>query len=622
MSSWRRAARAGSPPRSSRRWPRATGRSIYIIGTLDLEAAAELPSRPDFIRDERARHPDLTVAETLARYERLQAAQAARETLAELRRLAGEGRVRYLRADVRDAESLRAAVEAALGEAGRLDLVLHAAGINRSSLIPGKRFEDYRAVRDIKVLGHRNLRSALAGRMPAMWCNFSSLAGVTGQVGEVDYAAGNDYLACASQFATRVLGEDEFAIGWSLWTSVGLGANPVTAAFLERGGVYTGMDTSEGIHHFLRELHLPLHAPSIVFMGEAEKTALLDYRPGAMLPEAPKREEGGFFLDREVMRSRDAVEFERVFHLERDAYLAEHVVDGHPTLPGTFVTEIAAEAAMTLAPGRVAICFEDAVFSSFLRVYGPDRPAAKRIHATVQMHDDLETVVRVRISTDVVTPGGVVVATDRTHFEVTVRLRDEMPAAPRWEHWSPDEDGPLVRDPYHVPNPAVLLTGSFVSTRDTRLHALGRRAEFDLHVDAGDRRFGRFAGPGDRARRTRPDLGPRPCRRRVPDARGSGLHAADRSLRHAQRPRAGRRLPDAVAVLGAAEDRPRGSREHEPLRRRDAGRGHRRADPRHDDGDPRLRTSGQRRLPHAGRDAGPPRLERTTARPLAAVQER
>ena len=469
--------------------------TIYIIGTLDLEAAAELPSRPDFIRDESARHPDLTVAETLARYERLQAAQAARETLAELRRLAGEGRVRYLRADVRDAESVRAAVEAALGEAGRLDLVLHAAGINRSSLIPGKRFEDYRAVRDIKVLGHRNLRSALAGRMPAMWCNFSSLAGVTGQVGEVDYAAGNDYLACASQFATRVLGEDEFAIGWSLWTSVGLGANPVTAAFLERGGVYTGMDTSEGIHHFLRELHLPLHAPSIVFMGEAEKTALLDYRPGAMLPEAPKREEDGFFLDREVMRSRDAVEFERVFHLERDAYLAEHVVDGHPTLPGTFVTEIAAEAAMTLAPGRVAICFEDAVFSSFLRVYGPDRPAAKRIHATVQMHDDLETVVRVRISTDVVTPGGVVVATDRTHFEVTVRLRDEMPAAPRWEHWSPDEDGPLVRDPYHVPNPAVLLTGSFVSTRDTRLHALGRRAEFDLHVDAGDRRFGRFAVP-------------------------------------------------------------------------------------------------------------------------------
>ena len=52
-------------------------------------------------------------------------------------------------------------------------------------------------------------------------------------------------------------------------------------------------------------------------------------------------------------------EYERCFDLDRDAYLTEHVVLGHPTLPGTFVTEIAAEAAVELVSGRVPVAFED-----------------------------------------------------------------------------------------------------------------------------------------------------------------------------------------------------------------------------------------------------------------------
>ncbi|MGH2943685.1 MAG: SDR family NAD(P)-dependent oxidoreductase, partial [Solirubrobacteraceae bacterium] len=471
--------------------------AIYVLGTTDLDGLVEPPSRPDFMREQRARHPGMSVAEMNRGYERLQDALTGQRTLAELRGLVGEDRVRYLRADVRDGEAVAAAVRTVLDEAGHVDLVLHTAGINRSALIASKRFEDFRAVRDIKVVGHHNLKRAFGGREPAMWCNFSSLVGVTGQVGETDYAAGNDFLATASRYAARVQGADEFALGWSLWSSVGLGADPVKAAFLERGGAYTGMDPAEGVHHFLRELHLPAHDPSILYMGEPEETALLEYRPGTM-PErapAPAPERGRFFVGRTLSSGSDAIEIERTFDLERDAYLAEHVVLGHPTLPGTFVTEIAAEAATALAPGRMPVAFEDVVFSSFLRVYRTGRPAPKRIHARVLSHDDSETVVRVRIATDVVSPAGIVLTTDKTHFEITVRLRDEMPAAPHWEHWPAAEDGRAMPDPYHMPNPAVLLTGSFVSTRDTRLHALGRRAELALDLDPGDPRFAGFIVP-------------------------------------------------------------------------------------------------------------------------------
>jgi hypothetical protein len=108
---------------------------------------------------------------------------------------------------------------------------------------------------------------------------------------------------------------------------------------------------------------------------------------------------------------------------------------------------------------------------------------------------DQETVVDVQVLTDVVSPGGVVLQRDKPHFSVVVRLRDEFPDAPTWDHWSAAEDGPATPDPYHLPNPAVLLTGAFVSTRDTRQHALGRRAEFDLHLAPGDERFSQFLVP-------------------------------------------------------------------------------------------------------------------------------
>jgi hypothetical protein len=202
-----------------------------------------------------------------------------------------------------------------------------------------------------------------------------------------------------------------------------------------------------------------------------------------------------FYLDRVVSERPDEVCFERVFDLQRDSYIREHVVNGYPTLPGTFVPEIAAEAAMALAPGRIPAVFRDAVFSSFLRVYGPDRPVVKKVHARLLSHEVHETRVHVRITSDVVAPGGTLLRPDRVHFEVDVHLRDELPPAPYWEHWDPNEDADPIPDPYHIPNPAVQLTGVFVSTRDTRLHASGRRARFDLRAGADDPAFGAFVVP-------------------------------------------------------------------------------------------------------------------------------
>src|SRR5262249_10892322 len=159
--------------------------------------------------------------EASIRFDRIQQARTATDNLAELRRMCGEDRVRYLPCDLRDPD----AVLAALADLpGPPDLLLLVAGTNRAAEITTKSRHDFLTVRDVKVHSYLNLKAALAGRPPRRWCNFGSFVGFTGQRGETDYASANDFLTCAAATAG---GDGEFTVGWTLWRDTGLGASPI-----------------------------------------------------------------------------------------------------------------------------------------------------------------------------------------------------------------------------------------------------------------------------------------------------------------------------------------------------------------------------------------------------------
>ncbi|MGS0893201.1 SDR family oxidoreductase [Burkholderia stagnalis] len=483
--------------------------TLYLIGSSTLDAVdAELvaldddafaKSRPDYIRAQKALHPELPLPAIIRAFERRAEARAACRNIDAMKAFCGPHRVIYVRADVLDADSVRAAVDGILAREGRVDLLVNAAGLNRSASVLVKSFDDFVAVRDIKVRGYWNLRRAFGARQPRLWCNFGSFIGLTGQAGETDYASGNDFLNTQASYHRASLGHDEFTIGWTLWRSVGLGANPVTRAFLEKSGLFTSMRTEEGVHHFMRELGLGERAAMSVHLGEAERRAIERHLPGYFDVQAPVLPAGApraadFYLGTEIDRTHDSVTFERVFDLERDAYLAHHVVNGFPTLPGTFVPEVAAEAALRLVPGLKVVGFADAAFLHFLRVYDAKRPSVKRIHARRVAGEHDAVLVHVRISGDVLAPGGQILVRDKPHFEITVRLAPGYAPAPVWH------DGPVgnfvpVADPYHFDTAPVRLTGMFVSTTDTGMTDAGKQARFHLNVPADDPVFSRFVVP-------------------------------------------------------------------------------------------------------------------------------
>ena len=478
--------------------------TIYVLGSNEVELEGgetdEPVDREEYLRSAMRLTPDASLQALNRAYDRISDARSARANLVTIGAQNG-GRVVYLRCDVRDPDQVADAVGRVLAAEGRVDLVVNAAGINRSGLLRGKRLVDFQAVRDLKVLAYANLKRALVGRSP-LWCNFSSYIGLKGQIGETDYAAANDFVATASVFASRVQGQREFAIGWNLWSEVGLGADPLMKSFLAKRMRYTSMATAEGVHHFLRELDQPFHDPWSVFMGQAE----LDHLDVARLPRPDDEGDAAhplelapparppFYLGATLSSGEDHLAFERVFDGERDPYLRRHLVNGIPTLPGTFAAEIAAEAATALAPDQVPVRFENMIFSSFLRV--PDeRPVRKKILASVLERLPDETLVAVRVVTDVVAPDGRILAVDKPHFSCVVCMRDRLPAAPRWEMPELLGDAVALLDPYHVPNPAVHLTGPFVTTTDMWVHAQGCRSTYVPTLDPADPIFSSFLVP-------------------------------------------------------------------------------------------------------------------------------
>lgn len=137
------------------------------------------------------------------------------------------GPIRYARVDVADAEAVAALVRGILAEEGALHGVVHAAGAIRDAFLTRKRPEDLATVLGPKMDGVTALDDATADVALDLFVLFSSVAGMTGNIGQADYAFGNGYLdGFARQRADRVrLGERSgrtLSIGWPLWDGGGM----------------------------------------------------------------------------------------------------------------------------------------------------------------------------------------------------------------------------------------------------------------------------------------------------------------------------------------------------------------------------------------------------------------
>ncbi|WP_025764162.1 SDR family NAD(P)-dependent oxidoreductase [Dyadobacter tibetensis] len=183
--------------------------------------------------------------------------------------------INYLQCDVSDADAVRALIQEITVRFGKLNGILHSAGVTRDSFIMNKTSKEVREVFAPKVKGVQNLDQAIGDTPLDFFILFSSLAAVKGNIGQADYAAANAYL---DQFAHErnkrvangVSKGRTLSINWPLWAEGGMSVNEGSAHYLEKKWGMMPMPSQEGIKAFEKLLGSSL-SQGVVMYGQKEK---------------------------------------------------------------------------------------------------------------------------------------------------------------------------------------------------------------------------------------------------------------------------------------------------------------------------------------------------------------
>ncbi|MEU2798458.1 SDR family NAD(P)-dependent oxidoreductase [Streptomyces sp. NPDC007117] len=305
---------------------------------------------------------------------------------ANLRRMAERGiRMGYARADVTDAERVRAAVAELTAQLGPVTAVLHGAGRNEPTALADLTEEDFERTLAPKVDGLRAVLAAVdPGALKLLVC-FGSVIGRTGLRGEAHYATANERLAdLAQRFAAVSPHCRVRCLEWSVWSGVGMGEKLSVVESLAREGI-TPISPDQGVEVLLRLIADPDAPPVTVVTG---RTGEMD----TLRRERPQLPLHRFTVAPLVHYHGAELVTETELNVGTDPYLADHLLDGNLLLPAVIGMEAMCQVAAAVTGCDGVPVLEDV---RFLRpvVVPPEGSARVRIAATVTDTGTVEAVL-------------------------------------------------------------------------------------------------------------------------------------------------------------------------------------------------------------------------------------
>jgi len=340
------------------------------------------------IQDRGERATPALVEKELASLERAQAAQTAIDSV----RAAG-GTPHYFSVNLADAKNVAKVIEEVRQQSGRIDVLLHAAGIERSHNLPDKDPREFDLVFDVKSDGFFNLLHAI-GEMPlGAAVAFSSIAGRFGNVGQTDYSSANDLLCkITSSFRTTRPATRGIAIDWTAWGGIGMATRGSIPKIMELAGIDM-LPPEAGIPLIRRELTAGTTRGEIVIgqrlgvlLNEWDATGGLDASASetawkSLPPTGP-------MVGRVASISLyNGYAIETTLDPKIQPFLYDHQIDGTPVLPGVMGIEAFAEAALCLLPGWHVEAVEDVNFLAPFKFYRSE-PRTLSIEALVHAQRD------------------------------------------------------------------------------------------------------------------------------------------------------------------------------------------------------------------------------------------
>ncbi len=379
----------------------ASGGTFYL---LDLVPQPD-PDNPDlkrFVSDKENLKRDLfariqargeratpaLVEKELASLERARAAQTAIDAV----RAAG-GTPYYFSVNLADAGAVAKVIDQVRQGHGRIDVLLHAAGIERSHFLPDKDPREFDMVFDVKADGFFNLLQAI-GEMPlGATVAFSSIAGRFGNAGQTDYSSANDLLCkITSSFRTTRPATRGIVIDWTAWGGIGMATRGSIPKMMELAGIDM-LPPEAGIPLIRRELTAGATRGEIVIgqrlgilLNEFDATGGLDASAAEAASKSSPRI--GPMAGKVVSVSvSDGYTVEAVLDPHDQPFLHDHQIDGTPVLPGVMGIEAFAEAALCLLPEWHVEAVEDVNFLAPFKFYRGE-PREVQIETRIHPHGD------------------------------------------------------------------------------------------------------------------------------------------------------------------------------------------------------------------------------------------
>ena len=218
--------------------------------TRGLADAAAL--RHHFIQRMRQQGAAMTPAKIERAVQRLLKTRRIHANIAAMRQAGSE--VEYHAVSVTDAEQFGQLIDDLYGRFGRIDGVIHGAGVIEDSLLAKKTTESFARVFRTKADGANVLAERLRPEGLKFLVFFSSVSGRFGNAGQIDYSAANEYLNklavhLDAQWPGRVV-----AINWGPWDA-GMISEELRRLYRARGIELIPIEA--GAEALIAELRMP-----------------------------------------------------------------------------------------------------------------------------------------------------------------------------------------------------------------------------------------------------------------------------------------------------------------------------------------------------------------------------
>ncbi|MDJ0961124.1 MAG: SDR family NAD(P)-dependent oxidoreductase [Acidimicrobiia bacterium] len=302
---------------------------------------------------------------------------------------AAGGTAVYHSVDLTDGGAVGAAMQRVADDHGKVDVLLHAGGLEISRLLPDKERREYDLVFDVKADGWFNLLRGLGDTPIASTVVFSSVAGRFGNNGQTDYSAANDLL-CKYTANQRNTGSDTLgvALDWTAWGDIGMATRGSIPTVMKAVGIDM-LPAAAGIPIVRREVTGRSTGGEMV-VGLRLGILLDEFHPtGGVAPESLADE-----TTRSVMTDSvasfgifDGLSVSVDLDPTEQPFLFDHQIDGTPVLPGVMGVEAFAAAARIAFPDRAVLAVEDVDFQAPFKFYR-NEPRTVTVHVTYTLDGD------------------------------------------------------------------------------------------------------------------------------------------------------------------------------------------------------------------------------------------